>query len=152
MKTRNVMIFGCLVILFVTTSFAQSWSKEQTEVWGAVETAWKTMGDVDAFRTLIDDNYRGWTIGDLAPFTKQETISWLEWNTKKYKVEFYKIHPLAIDVYDDIAIVFYSFQTLVVKVDGTGDGISSSGRWMDIYRKNDARWLLIADYGGKIPD
>ena len=148
MKIKSLVILVLFVCLTVTASFGQSWSKEQQEVWKAVDGLWAawTGGDLDLYRSLMDDNYRWWNIKRAAPTTKQEGRPWGEYNIKNYPMKIYKINPMAIDIYDDIAIVFYYSQSLIVKADGTE--ISRAGKNLDIYRKNGGKWLIIADFSG----
>ena len=149
MKTKSLLILVLFVCLTVTASFGQSWSKEQQEVWKAVDEIWAVWaagGNVDLTFSLIDDNYRGWSNNDPAPFTKKDKRPWMEFYFKNYPIEIYKINPMSIDIYNDIAIVFYYYQILQVKPDGTD--MQVAGKWMDIYRKNGASWLLLADSGG----
>ena len=58
----------------------------------------------------------------------------------------YDMHPLAIDIHGDVAVVFFSFRALYEDQDGKKT--VEYGRWTDIYRKSGGRWLLIADAGG----
>ena len=54
---------------------------------------------------------------------------------------------IAIDVRDDIAIVFYTYEGIYAQSDGTDR--AEKGRWTDIYQNVGGRWLLVADCGGE---
>jgi ketosteroid isomerase-like protein len=65
---------------------------------------------------------------------------------RNWKRIFHDVHPLAIDIHGDVAIVFYSFNTETEHPDGSRT--TATGKWTDIFRKQGDRWLLIADAGG----
>jgi ketosteroid isomerase-like protein len=56
---------------------------------------------------------------------------------------------MAIDIHGDVAIVFLGYQ--YIRKNQAGEETFERGRWMDVYRRTDGRWLLIADYGGPTP-
>ena len=68
------------------------------------------------------------------------------WVSRVWRRVFYRIHPLAIDLHGDVAIVFYSFVADTELPNGSRS--TSTGRWTDVFRKEGGRWLLIADAGG----
>ena len=146
MKAK-VFSAGVVVVFFLSTaSLAQTWSEEQKEVWTVVDSIWKAMTEknVDLVNDLIDESYRGWHSGEPAPKTKPEILPWMDRFMGKQKLDLYSIHPLAIDIYEDMAIVFYSSQMILVNADGTE--MKSTGNMMDIYRNRGDKWRLIADY------
>ena len=126
---------------------AQQWSTQQQEVWAAVEALWDTSNDVDAWYDLIADDYRGWSISSAAPSTKAATRPFSErWAARNETVALH-LFPLAIDVRDDIAVVFYTYEGVYAQSDGTDR--PEKGRWTDIYQNVGGRWLLVADCGGE---
>ena len=70
----------------------------------------------------------------------------VDYNFKNYKTELSDIQPVAINVIDDVAIVHYYF-TFISK-DADGKKSNESGRWVDVLKKQDDKWVLIGDHGG----
>jgi ketosteroid isomerase-like protein len=134
--------------LFSSTQlFGQEWSAEQKEVWATVENlsqAWAD-GDYNKIQGFIAEDYRGWGENSPAPFTKKEDQPWAERWLLKNKIVLFSLYPFAIDIHGDIAIVFYSFKNVLEQKDGSEQ--EWQGKWTDIYRKIDGKWLLIADTG-----
>ena len=69
---------------------------------------------------------------------------WKQW-TKNYKVIVQEVTPVAIDIHDDIAIVFSSYQSIVANKEGTET--EEQGKWTEIYKKTDGKWLIISETG-----
>lgn len=141
-----------LSLAFPGYAFAQqsapgkAWSPEQSSVWNTVQELWKvsSAGDLDSWFNLVSDDFRGWSNSDPAPLDK-ETARYRA-SLRVWKRLFYNVHPLAIDIHGDVAIVFYSFLTETEHPDGSRT--TATGKWTDIFRKQGNRWLLIADSGG----
>jgi ketosteroid isomerase-like protein len=123
-----------------------AWSRDQREVWATVQELWRvsSTGDLESWFSMVSDDFRGWSIADPAPMDK-ETARYRA-SLRVWKRIFYHVHPLAIDIHGDVAIVFYSFTTESEYPDGSR--VTASGKWTDIFRKQGDRWLLIADSGG----
>jgi ketosteroid isomerase-like protein len=69
---------------------------------------------------------------------------WKYW-VQNNKWVVYNITPVAIDIHDDIAIVFLSFQEIWKHKDGPDK--EGRGKWMQIFRKTDGKWLIISETG-----
>ena len=59
-------------------------------------------------------------------------------------MELYTLHPLAIDVHGDTAVVFYVVD-LLYAMDESNE-VRKAVKMMDVYQKQDGKWLLIADF------
>jgi ketosteroid isomerase-like protein len=123
-----------------------AWSPTQKEVWATVEELWKasSAGDLESWFAMVSNDFRGWSNADPAPTGKE--VARQRASLRVWKRIFYHVHPLAIDIHGDVAIVFYSFSTESEYPDGSRT--PATGKWTDIFRKQDGRWLLIADSGG----
>lgn len=128
------------------SSPGDAWSPAQKEVWAGVEELWRvsSAGDLESWFALVSDDFRGWSNADPAPFGKE--VARHRASLRVWKRIFYHVHPLAIDIHGDVAIVFYSFVTESEYPDGSR--ASATGKWTDIFRRQGDRWLLIADSGG----
>lgn len=145
------MLFLAIVLL-TSTSYGQIWNDKQKEVWSNVENYWslQAKGDADGFLSYFSQDYMGWDYGSPVPQGKTSTAKYITLNMKNSKVLFYDITPVAILVYNDIAIVdyYYSMQT----ENSESKKQWKTGRWTDILKKQDNRWVLIADHGGENKD
>jgi ketosteroid isomerase-like protein len=133
-----------LVLAVPALAHAQEWSAEQEEVWATVEGLWDAYAseDMDRWYGYVDEDYRGWGPTTLL-VTKADTRKWNEHTAKTSSVVLYTIKPAAIDIHGDVAIVFYRYQLLTADKDEKET--QEMGRWADIYRKKNGRWLLISD-------
>ena len=93
---------------------------------------------------MVSEDFRGWSNADPAPMGKEKARERAA--LRVWRRIFYNVHPLAIDIHGDVAIVYYSFVTESEYPDGSR--VTATGKWTDIFRKNGDRWLLIADAGG----
>ena len=146
MKNLAVMT---LMAAFSASATAQQWSAEQQEVWKTVEALWDA-SDCQTWIKFFGEDYRGWVSPNPAPMTKDEiTPGGCRW----YDVNDYplhKVHPLAIDVRDDVAVVFYSYQFLSVKKVDKSEHFER-GNVTEVYQKRDGGWILIAGAGWPLP-
>ncbi len=143
--TRTRWTLGIvLVFALPALAHAQEWTPEQNEVWATVEGLWKAMAaeDMDEWYAYIDEDYRGWDGASLL-LTKADTRKWNEHIASTSSVVLYTVKPAAIDIHGDVAIAFYNYQLL--SADNDGKETLEIGRWADVYKKKDGRWLLIAD-------
>jgi len=141
-----------VLTMLMTPAVAQTWDRAQTQVWNDVDKLWEAFssGNADAVSKRLHDKYRGWSLQDPFPSTKEEGRKWTEMEVVASTGSLYSIKPIAIDIHGDVAVVFYSYRTTVKDEDG--DTEIETGRWTDIYRKSGGDWLLIADYGGAMDD
>jgi ketosteroid isomerase-like protein len=147
---QRYVLFAVIILIAFNAAplVAQEWSPEQQEVWTFVKDFWQKFADKDFEGWIADfaDDYRGWNVGNLAPHTKKERLPWWRRFIEKETVVALQLFPLAIDMHGDIAIVFYTYEQVLEKKDGTE--LNEKGKWMDVYRKRQGRWQLIADSGG----
>ena len=149
MKTlsKSILIVLCITLLSSAQLFGQEWSEGQKEVWAVVDNLWQAWadGDINKIQSIVADDYRGWSENTHATMTKKENKPWVERWLQKNNVVLYHLYPFAIDIHGDVAIVFYSYQQVIEQKDGSDK--DDQGKWTDVYRKIDGKWLLIADAG-----
>jgi hypothetical protein len=119
---------------------AETWSPEQKEVWKNVETYWA----LDA----AGDSQEGWNYNTAIPGSKQRATKFITHSHRVSKTLVYDLQPMTVRVYGETAFVHY-FWTRVGK-DAEGKEKRESGRWTDILRKQDGKWVMVADHGGEI--
>lgn len=146
-----VLVLLVLIMLASAQLFGQEWSAQQKEVWKNVETYWDldAKRDLDGFMSYFHDNYSGWYNPDALPSTKAQTRQSLSNEYLATKVLYQQIKPLAIKVYDNVAIVHYYYSRMLK--DAEGKETMERGNWTDILMKQGNKWVLIGDHGGPLP-
>lgn len=147
-RIRTACLLSVLSVLICSQALsAQKWSPKQQEVWRNVEGIWAAWanGDVQAWYNLVSDDHRGWTDKMSFPATKKSNRKWDERWASTHKVILHRLFPLAIDLHGDVGVAFYNYEVLFEDKDGKE--IREKGRWTEIHRKTDGKWLLIVDCG-----
>jgi ketosteroid isomerase-like protein len=142
------LLVACLLILPSSAS-AQQWSPAQQEVWRTVE-AYSQMfqqRNLDGALAYFHDDYRGWYNRNALPNTKQSLQLWLPHHFANSRVIVSEVQPLAIQVFDDVAVVHYNYSEIVQQGDNAPR--HETGRWTDVLKKVNGRWLIIGDHGGQ---
>ena len=148
---RNGTIVGltlCFSLMAGPAALAQEWSQAQTEVWKNVEAYWArdAAGDTDGFLSYVHDRYIGWDLNEPITSNKSRFRKFIAHSHATEKTVLYDIQPLAINVFNDMAVVYYHYTFIAKNADGKED--DRSGRWADILMKQDSKWVLVDDDGG----
>lgn len=151
MKHLIKHLLFCSIILVLAdqkAALAQEWSAAQNEVWKAVEQHWQAdlEQDLDRAMAYFHDDYLGWWNRDPMPSDKPEIRKWIAHHYKTGKVLVQSIKPVGIKLHGDVALVHYHWARVIQ--DSEGGEKLTRGRWTDILRKQDGKWLLIGDHGG----
>ena len=147
-KTRIACLtLICFFLFSSNVLFGQDWSAEQKEVWAKVEGLWQAMaeGDYNKFASFFGKDFRGWRDDWQAPHTLKSFQPWMERWLKNNKYVLYDIHPLAIDIHGNVAIVFWTWQEVLEHKDGSD--MFNRGKWTSIFQKTDGKWLIIGETG-----
>jgi len=122
-------------------------SKTQKEVWKNVETYTKYImnGNVEGFLDYFHKDYSGWNYYELLPVNKKDLKNEL-WRLPKRKSVSYKITPVAISIFNNVAIVHYYYSAAYKNTDGQEK--AKKGRNTDILLKQKDKWVLIGDHVG----
>jgi len=148
---RLAGVIGALLLVGSITAVAQSWSAAEQEAWKAVNYAWEqdSAGNTQAFLDCFHDDYRGWPWGMRAPSTKRMISKFFTWRHKNVKVNVFNLTPLAITVKGNMAVVHYLYGRSTSRKEGDSKAEWAEGRWTDIMVKENGKWLLVADAGGR---
>jgi thiosulfate/3-mercaptopyruvate sulfurtransferase len=130
-------------------SVPQEWSPEQEKVWSTVQELWKLSSalDLDAWFSKVSADYRGWSISDEVPRSKE---SWREQAQARFtgpRRVHHQLVPRAIDVHGDMAIAYYHYAAVTRSEEGAVT--TSRGQWTDVFRREGGDWKLLADAGGE---
>lgn len=151
MKKIFIGALAALIFTLLATAplHAQEWSAAQKEVWKNVEAYWAldAAGNLDGFMSYFHDNYMGWDINEPLPMDKASVRKFVDYEYKTTKTLVYNIKPVAINVFNNVAIVDYYYSRIMKDAEGKEKG--RSGRWADIVMKQGDKWVLIGDHGGR---
>lgn len=150
MKNTVKFIFILCIYLFLTPpTYGQNWSEEQTEVWKIVENVWETVqeGDAEKMADYFHEDYKGWEWGDFYPRTKKTASEYFHYFFPSSHLVTFSLEPMDIIVKNEMAVIHYYYTTLSEGVNG--NAAEEKGRWTDVYVKENGKWLMIADSGGK---
>lgn len=147
-KLFSGIILSILMAFAVNSSYAQDWTKEQLEVWNAVESIWEawSTGDADMLASLLHPKYQSWSNTMPLPSTKESIVNYLRFGKEYYNMLGYYNQPARITVLENAAVVNYYYQAFEA-VD-IGDGKQSkkrTGKCVDFFVKEGNKWLLLGD-------
>ncbi|MEN8192116.1 MAG: nuclear transport factor 2 family protein [Bacteroidota bacterium] len=125
----------------------EEWSIAQKKIWKNIETYTKFImnGDTKKFLDYFHKDYSGWNYYEPLPVNKTDVINELQY-FQKPEVVSYDIIPIAINIFNDVAIVHYYNSTHYKNAEGKEK--IKQGRNTDILLKQKDKWILIGDYGG----
>ena len=146
----GVSLLAALVVALMSVggANAQEWSAAQKEVWKSVEAYAElgAKGDLDGLMSYFADDYLGWSISSAMPGTKADVRKWAAHDLEVNQTILQTVKPVGIAVHGDVAFAHYYFTFL--QKDAKGEETTIRGRWTDILKKQDDRWVLIGDSGG----
>lgn len=150
MKKILIALAIAAMVMPMQPSFAQEWSKEQKEIWNIIETQWKYFAseDTENFLKNFHPKFKGFVNWRALPLDKENLGKWIEWMNKNVDVSIYTIEPVAINVYDSVAVVQY-YCDLSLKIP-PGKEERSSYRYTDVLKKEGKDWLVIAAHKEKM--
>ena len=133
----SIILFG-IIFLWNFHAYGQEWTAEQKEVWGAVEAKWKAIqnGDVEAALKSKHDRVFIWNRPHPEPINKNMLkVTYKDW-LETDKPTAANIRPLNINIFNNIANVYYLYKYDGVKV-------YDKGRILETWIKQDNKWLQI---------
>jgi ketosteroid isomerase-like protein len=153
MKRCAKMLFIQFFIVAIATNFAtigqaaeMKLSQEQQKIWGLVESYWKSAqnNDLESLMNLIHEKYISWPKGYKVTFNKSEIeFLFTKWLTHN-RPSLYELSLSAIQLFNNFAIVHYSYNT-------KGNWGPESGRTTSVWMKNNGEWKLIGAMNANLP-
>lgn len=143
-------IFLAIIIFTFTQNIsAQQWTSEQQEVWKTVQTynKYAENRDIQSYINSFDESYSGWGYDNDVPEGKKALVNSLDFWFNNSKIIYLTIIPATIWVKGDFAYVHYHFTTVRENKEGKSEWVK--GRWTDILMKENGKWLIIGDHGGR---
>ena len=134
-----IILWG-IMVLWSVQAFGEEWTDEQKEVWNVIEDRWIRIkeGDLKALEAGIHDEALSWENSKEVPLDKNLSVmSYARWVNYARPVT-YEIEPYAIQIFGDIANVFYSYRWKAKKE------YSGHNRALISFKKQNGRWLIIS--------
>ena len=145
-----VLSVSTLYLFPSLSSYAQTWSAEQTALWDYVTQSWED----DVAKNgkwpaeYAHESYVGWGAKDPAPRNREESISWNRvQNEGGSTTIWYKVTPMSIVIEGDTAVVMYYADLLVEdkekkrKRDATG--------LVEVFVREGQGWKFLSSTGFK---
>ena len=132
-----IILFG-IIFLWNFHALGQDWTPEQKEILDLEEKYWECIKnfDIESYKDLLHENTLPWPSGESSPVNKAQTVSYInQWLTYD-RVKSYQIKPEAIQFFNDVAIVCYSYMF-------KGGVFSDSGRITHTWIKQKGVWKMI---------
>jgi len=108
-----ISLLLCIVIVFWGfQAIGGEWTAEQKEVWASVQANWETIkkGDVEAALAMKHDDMVAWYGSNPEPLRKElMKQSYLNWFNSD-KLVSYKLRLLTINIFNNVANVFYLYK------------------------------------------
>ncbi|WP_445400882.1 nuclear transport factor 2 family protein [Zobellella sp. An-6] len=121
-------------------------SQEQRELWEHVTDLWvlAQRRDEGRIRSTLHPEYVGWDMTALLPHDRDAAVLSISGDSPELRE--YELHPLSVQVYEGkVGIVHYSYSAMVVPQGA--EPINVTGRWSEVYLKQDGTWTMISVSG-----
>ena len=136
--------------LLITTGLssiasAAEFTPDEKAVWQLEEAYWRYVqaGDVENYVTLWHARFVGWPCFSSEPSDKSKIGGWVQ-EIRDNRLKFtYELRPLAVRVFDDVAIVQYAAEYVTQYDDGTRSGAGLWRKFTHTWKKTDGRWQII---------
>jgi ketosteroid isomerase-like protein len=152
-----------MIALFLTASAVGSSRAQQASpttvggpgveaVWALEEQYWRFVqaGDVDRYRALWDEGFRGWPCWASHPATKAIIGDWVR-DIRDQKVRFsYALTREGAADFGDIVVVFYQTPMLYEYPDGRAENRDRVFKFTHTWRKTGTTWKIIGGMCGQL--
>jgi Domain of unknown function (DUF4440) len=157
LKRAAVVIMSILSL----TSFGRAQQAKQNgssearvqAVWKLEELYWRYVqaGEVDNYRTLWDEGFRGWPCKNQHTATKAEIGNWVrDIRDQKVKLTYSLTLDGAAD-FGDIVVIYYKTPVIYEYPDGRVVDRDKVFKFTHTWRKTGKTWLIIGGMCGELP-
>ncbi|HKZ77972.1 MAG TPA: DUF4440 domain-containing protein [Pyrinomonadaceae bacterium] len=163
MTTRHWLNNAALAILAIVsvTSFGHAQQATPSEdrnarveaVWGREELYWRLVqaGDVDNYRALWNEGFRGWPCKAQHTATKANIADWVrDIRDQKVKLRYSLTREGAAD-FGDIVVIYYQTPIIYEYPDGRVVDRDRVFKFTHTWRKNGKTWEIIGGMCGELP-
>jgi len=132
----SLLFFG-IAVFWSLQAFGAEFSEAQKEIWNLEKKYWESIknGDRETYKNLLHDDLVSMPSRMSEPVNKAREIHSF-YRVVAYTLKSYEIEPLAIQLFDNVAIVCYYYKY-------TSKDVSDSGRVTHTWMKQNGTWYLI---------
>ena len=141
MKLVSKLAVVATAALIATPASAQSWSKEQAEVWAWITDAWATHSDPGTWADVLDKDGYGMNGNYPVPTSQAEMSRGAAKFGAEGKVLHHRLDPLAITVSGDTAIAYY--YAGITEENFKGERENNTDRCADVLVKRGGAWRFL---------
>jgi len=148
----SILSVGAALTMGTVSAHAQSWAKEQLEVWSVVQAQWEATKAKDSEWTerFLHDDFVGWANDIPAPRTRSSVANWDRLDMEDSTTLLQELTPLAIVIHGNTAVAHYVYSQTTE--DNDGKRKTAHGRYTDTLVKDGENWFFLAWHGGDDPD
>jgi hypothetical protein len=149
---RLPLALVCLALVAAAPAVsAQTWSKDQQEIWKLEEQQWKLSAAKDSswIESMVHPNLTFWNSSWPAPQTRASLLLWDRYNNSSSTVLQQELFPISITITGSIAVVQYRYS--IARENYKKEQELVTGRYTDVLVKEGGRWLFITWAGGDDP-
>jgi hypothetical protein len=121
-------------------------SEEQLELWQRVRYLWDLSRSRDAarIRAALHPAYVGWDLNHRLPHDRDAAVGSVSGDSPELRD--YELDPLSVQVYEGrVGVVHYAYSATVVPKGAVP--VNLTGKWSEVYVKQDGAWLMISVSG-----
>ena len=132
------LLLSGIAVFWNLQAFGAEWSEVQKEIWDLEKKYWECIknADVETYKNLLHENVVSMRTRNYSPDNYPEEIEKFRHWVSNRKPKSYEIRPLAIQLFDKVAIVCFDYKF-------TGNKFSDSGRVTHTWMKQNDTWYLI---------
>jgi len=158
-RSLNHALLLLLSILAVTSSGSGQRrpkidrSKNVEAVWAREELYWRLVraGDVEKYRELWDEGFRGWPCKNQHTATKAEIGNWVRDIRDQHAKFSYSLFREGSADFGDIVVIYYQTPMVYEFPDGRTEGKDHIYKFTHTWRKTGRTWLIIGGMCGELP-
>lgn len=132
------LLFSGIAVYWSLQAYGAEWSEAQKEIWNLEKKYWECIKNADGetIKNLLHDNVISMRFRKSDPDNKPQELEYIRLWVNYRQLKSYEIRPLAIELFDNIAIAcfYYKFD---------GKNFSDSGRVTHTWMKQNGTWYLI---------
>ena len=139
-KISVSLLFSGIAVFWSLQAYGAEWSEAQKEIWSLEKKYWECLKNADAetYKNLLHENFVSMRFHDYSPDNKPQEVEKIRLWVSNDKPKSYEIRPLAIQLFDNVAIVCFNY-----RYTGNSNKYSDSGRVTHTWMKQNDTWYLI---------
>jgi hypothetical protein len=150
-RLSSVLLASSVLFSVAAASTAQTFTPEQRELWKLEEQQWKMSAarDHSWIEKLVHPNMTYWDADQPAPQNRSSLARWQSYYDSLGKVVEQEIFPISATITGDVAVLHYRYA--IARENSRQEREIATGRYTDVFLRENGRWLFIAWAGGDDP-